>query len=90
MAVGVGKDMRVIARRFSLLRGLSRPIRGLNHCYPASVSPARPAASTSRGLEFFNETACDSIEELQAALDAWVVHYNTERPHQGIGDVVPA
>ena len=23
--------------------------------------------------------------ELQAALDAWVVHYNTERPHQALG-----
>lgn len=25
-------------------------------------------------------------EQAQAALDAWVVHYNTARPHQGIGD----
>jgi hypothetical protein len=26
-----------------------------------------------------------TITELQAALDAWVVHYNTERPHQALG-----
>jgi len=26
-----------------------------------------------------------TIAELQAALDAWVVHYNTERPHQALG-----
>ncbi len=26
-----------------------------------------------------------SIEELQAALDAWVEHYNSERPHQSLG-----
>jgi hypothetical protein len=26
-----------------------------------------------------------TIEELQAALDAWVDHYNTERPHQALG-----
>ena len=26
-----------------------------------------------------------TMEELQQALDAWVVHYNTERPHQALG-----
>jgi transposase InsO family protein len=26
-----------------------------------------------------------TIAELQAALDAWVLHYNTERPHQALG-----
>jgi transposase InsO family protein len=26
-----------------------------------------------------------TLEELQQALDAWVVHYNTERPHQALG-----
>jgi transposase InsO family protein len=26
-----------------------------------------------------------TIAELQAALDMWVVHYNTERPHQALG-----
>jgi hypothetical protein len=26
-----------------------------------------------------------TMAELQAALDAWVVHYNTERPHQALG-----
>jgi integrase-like protein len=26
-----------------------------------------------------------TIEDLQAALDAWVHHYNTERPHQSLG-----
>ena len=26
-----------------------------------------------------------NLRELQAALDAWVVHYNTERPHQALG-----
>ena len=25
------------------------------------------------------------MAELQAALDAWVNHYNTERPHQALG-----
>jgi len=30
-----------------------------------------------------------SIEELQEALDAWVDEYNTERPHQSLGDRPP-
>ena len=37
--------------------------------------------------EFFRvkmrETFYDSVEALQADLDAWLVHYNTERPHLG-------
>jgi len=37
--------------------------------------------------EFFRvkmrETFYDSVDALQADLDAWLVHYNTERPHLG-------
>ncbi len=37
--------------------------------------------------EFFcvklRETFYDSVETLRADLDAWLVHYNTERPHLG-------
>jgi Integrase core domain len=37
--------------------------------------------------EFFEvalrETFYDSVEALQADLDRWLVHYNTERPHLG-------
>lgn len=67
---------------------------GIRHLLTAPYSPTTTGKierlhKTMR-LEFFNETGCASIDELQAALDAWVVHYNTERPHQGIGDVVPA
>jgi len=29
------------------------------------------------------ETFYETIEALQADLDAWLVHYNTERPHLG-------
>ena len=29
------------------------------------------------------------LDEAQAAVDAWVNHYNHERPHQGIGMVAP-
>jgi hypothetical protein len=31
----------------------------------------------------------ESQEEAQGAIDAWVEHYNTRRPHQGIGMVAP-
>jgi hypothetical protein len=32
----------------------------------------------------------DTIEQLQAAVDAWVVEYNTRRPHQSLGMRPPA
>lgn len=35
----------------------------------------------------------ESLEDAQAAVDAWVAHYNAERPHQGLDEknpVVPA
>jgi hypothetical protein len=36
-----------------------------------------------------HDRAYATIEEFQAALDAWVEHYNTERPHQSLGDRPP-
>jgi hypothetical protein len=39
------------------------------------------------GTEFFSVTLRQklytSVEELQHDLDGWLLHYNTERPHQG-------
>jgi transposase InsO family protein len=67
---------------------------GVRHLLTAPYSPTTTGKierlhKTMRA-EFFNDATFDTIEETQAALDAWVAHYNTERPHQGIGDVVPA
>lgn len=31
----------------------------------------------------FRTTFYESVDQLQADLDAWLIHYNTERPHQG-------
>lgn len=31
----------------------------------------------------FRTTFYESVEQLQLDLDAWIIHYNTERPHQG-------
>jgi len=39
--------------------------------------------------EFLNGKVFDSIEHAQAELDAWVRHYNHERPHQSLGMVPP-
>ena len=39
--------------------------------------------------EFLSGKVFASIEDAQAQLDVWVRHYNFERRHQGIGDVVP-
>ncbi len=64
---------------------------GIRHLLTAPRSPTTTGKverlhKTMRA-EFF--TAADgrhaSIAALQEALDAWVLHYNTERPHQALG-----
>ncbi len=40
-------------------------------------------------VDFLDGRVFDSIEHAQAELDAWVEHYNHDRPHQGIGMVAP-
>jgi transposase InsO family protein len=67
---------------------------GVRHLLTAPYSPTTTGKierlhKTMRA-EFFSAAVCATIEELQVALDAWVLHYNTERPHQGIGDVPPS
>jgi transposase InsO family protein len=67
---------------------------GVRHLLTAPYSPTTTGKierlhKTMRS-ELFNLATFATIEEAQAALDAWVCHYNTERPHQGIGDVAPA
>jgi len=67
---------------------------GVRHLLTAPYSPTTTGKierlhKTMRA-ELFNQSRFDSIEAAQAGLDAWVVHYNTERPHQSIGDVPPS
>src|SRR3712207_1147735 len=40
--------------------------------------------------EFDTARVFKSLRAAQAELDEWVAYYNTQRPHQGIGMVVPA
>jgi hypothetical protein len=68
---------------------------GIKHLLTAPYSP-----TTTGKVERFHKTyraefltAHDrrprNIDEAQAALDAWVVKYNTVRPHQSVGDRPP-
>jgi len=66
---------------------------GIRHLLTAPRSP-----TTTGKVERFHKTVraellagrvFASIEEAQAELDAWVEHYNAERPHQGIGMTPP-
>ena len=69
---------------------------GIKHRLTAPYSP-----TTTGKVERFHRTYRDeflvdhdrqhaTIEEAQEALDAWVEKYNTERPHQSLGDRPPA
>jgi transposase InsO family protein len=66
---------------------------GIRHLLTAPRSP-----TTTGKVERFHKTlkkdllagkTFESLEGAQAAIDKWVVEYNTDRPHQGIGGVPP-
>ena len=64
---------------------------GIRHLLTAPRSPTTTGKverlhKTMR-LEFFGaaDRQYQGLAELQAALDQWVAHYNTERPHQSLG-----
>ena len=90
---------KVFTARFGLGAGevlFDRILRehGVRHLLTAPRSP-----TTTGKIERFHKTVRSelltgrlfaSLEEAQAELDAWVRHYNAERPHQGIGMAVPA
>ena len=63
---------------------------GIRHLLTAPYSPTTTGKierlhKTMR-KEFFSENSFETIEELQAALDVWVVDYNHQREHQSLGD----
>ena len=69
---------------------------GIRHLLTAPYSP-----TTTGKVERFHRTMRSdflvdhdrvhtTIEELQRALDEWVAEYNTQRPHQSLGDRPPA
>jgi transposase InsO family protein len=69
---------------------------GIHHLLTAPHSP-----TTTGKVERFHKTLraewladndyrFTTMAEAQACLDAWILHYNTRRPHQAIGMVPPA
>ncbi len=66
---------------------------GIKHILTAPGSPTTTGKverwhKTLR-REFLNGDMFADIEDAQVRVDAWVREYNSERRHQGIGDVVP-
>lgn len=66
---------------------------GVDHLLTAPRSPTTTGKverwhKTLR-REFLDGKVFDSIADAQAQLDAWVWHYNHERPHQSLGGVAP-
>lgn len=66
---------------------------GIRHILTAPRSPTTTGKverfhKTLR-QEFLSGKVFASISDAQAQIDGWVRHYNFERRHQGIGDVVP-
>jgi hypothetical protein len=66
---------------------------GIRHLLTAPRSPTTTGKverfHKTLKKEFLTDRTFESIEDAQAAIDGWVVGYNTERPHQGIGMVPP-
>jgi transposase InsO family protein len=90
---------KVFTGRFGLGRGevlFDRLCRehGIRHLLTAPHSPTTTGKverfHKSVRAEFLAGRSFATLEEAQEQLDAWVVHYNNERPHQGIGMVAPA
>ena len=66
---------------------------GIKHLLTAPRSPTTTGKverfhKTLR-REFLDDKVFVDLDQAQAAIDAWVHHYNHERPHQGIGMVTP-
>jgi transposase InsO family protein len=66
---------------------------GVEHLLTAPRSPTTTGKierfHRSLRAEFDTARVFTSLAVAQAALDEWVVYYNTARPHQGIGDATP-
>ena len=67
---------------------------GIDHLLTAPRSPTTTGKierfHRSLRSEFLTGRTFDDLGAAQAALDAWVSSYNTQRPHQGIGMHTPA
>ena len=66
---------------------------GIDHLLIAPRSPTTTVKierfHRSLRTEFLTSRTFETKEHAQSELDTWVNHYNTERPHQGIGMITP-
>ena len=66
---------------------------GIDHLLTAPRSPTTTGKierfHRSLRTEFLTSRTFETKEHAQAELDSWVDHYNTIRPHQGIGMITP-
>lgn len=66
---------------------------GIDHLLTAPRSPTTTGKierfHRSLRTEFLTSRTFETKEHAQSELDTWVNHYNTERPHQGIGMITP-
>jgi transposase InsO family protein len=66
---------------------------GIRHLLTAPRSPTTTGKverfHKTLKREFLADKRFGSLEGAQVAIDGWVVEYNTQRPHQGIGMVPP-
>jgi hypothetical protein len=66
---------------------------GIKHRLTAPYSPTTTGKverlHRTMRREFFELNTFDTLEATQIALDNWVRDYNTQRPHQSLGDVAP-
>ncbi len=66
---------------------------GIRHLLTAPYSPTTTGKverfHRTLRKDFFSDKTFDTIEDMQQALDIWVVGYNNEREHQSLGDVPP-
>ena len=67
---------------------------GISHRHSGVRSPTTTGKierfHQSLRKEFLADRTFESLEAAQGALDAWVVDYNTERPHQALDMATPA
>ena len=66
---------------------------GIRHLLTAPYSPTTTGKverfHRTLRKDFFADKSFETLEEMQQALDIWVVDYNNEREHQSLGDVPP-
>ena len=66
---------------------------GIRHLLTAPYSPTTTGKverfHRTLRKDFFAGRHFDTIDEMQTALDLWVIDYNNEREHQSLGDVPP-